>query len=57
MPATIDTTELFPSGTTESQMKKEVDLRMKACAIRSRYTGDETNGWVLVTTWNVIGQQ
>jgi len=57
MPATIDTKELFPPGTTESRMKKEVDLRMKACAIRSHYTGDKTNGWVLVTTWNVIGQQ
>jgi hypothetical protein len=57
MPATIDTNEQFPAGTTKTQMDAEVALRLKASAISSKYTGSETEGWVLTTTWNVIGEQ
>ena len=57
MPATIDTVEQFPAGTTTSQMDKEVELRVKAGAIQSSYVGSESEGWTLTTTWNVIGEQ
>ena len=57
MPATIDTNEQIPAGTTKAQMDAEVALRLKAGAISSKYTGSETEGWVLTTTWNVIGEQ
>jgi hypothetical protein len=57
MPATVDTNEQFPTGTAKAQMDAEVALRLKAGAISSKYTGSETEGWVLITTWNVIGEQ
>ena len=57
MPATIDTKEQFPSGTTKSQMDIEVNLRIKSGAISSESRGSETQGWTLTTTWNVIGEQ
>lgn len=56
MPATIDTTEQFPPGTTKAQMDTAVTLRLQAAAISSHYSGSEAQGWTLVTTWNVIGQ-
>ena len=57
MPATIDTVEQFPAGTTTAQMDKAVELRLKAGAVQSNYVGSESDGWTLTTTWNVIGQQ
>ena len=57
MPATIDTKEQFQPGTTKGQMDTEVKLRIQAGAISSSYTGSESDGWTLTTTWNVIGQQ
>lgn len=57
MPATVQTRELFPkTGVTKEDMDAMVELRMKAHAITSTV---ETEGdtWVLVTTWNVLGQQ
>jgi hypothetical protein len=56
MPATTTTRELFPKATvTHDQVVKEQALRIKAGAIRSSIQDDGTN-WVLVTEWNVIGQ-
>ena len=57
MAATFDTVEKFPSGTTKARMEKEVELRLKAQAISSTYTGSKSKGWTLTTTWNVIGEQ
>ena len=57
MNATFDTTENFPAKTSESQMDHEVKLRLRAGAITSKYTGSTTKGWVLTTTWNILGQQ
>lgn len=57
MPATFDSVEQFPIGTTQTQMDEEVRLRVKAGAIKSYYTGSEAKGWALTTTWNVIGEQ
>ncbi len=57
MPSTIDTSEQFPAGTTKAQMDKEVELRLKAGAITSTYTGSQAQGWTLTTTWNVFGEQ
>ncbi len=57
MPATFETVEQFPAGTSKAQMDKEVELRLKAGAIESSYQGSEKEGWSLSTTWNVIGEQ
>lgn len=57
MPATIVTEEQFPSGVTREQIEVAVQLRLKASAISSQFTGSEIEGWVLKTTWNVIGEQ
>jgi len=54
MSATVTTNEQFPAGTTEAQMDVEADLRLKAGAISSHYTGSETDGWILTTTWSVL---
>ncbi len=57
MPATVETRELFPkAGTTEDDMKALAELRLKAGAITSKVETEGDN-WVLVTTWNVFGQQ
>lgn len=56
MPATVTTRELFSkSTTTRAQVEAERSLRIKAGAIRSSIEDDGTN-WVLITEWNVIGQ-
>lgn len=56
MPAIVETREEFPADTTEAEMQGEVDLRMRAGAIRSSYRKDEErNVWILTTQWNVIG--
>ena len=57
MPSTIDTVEHFPAGTTKAQVDREVELRLKAGAIQSKYGGSKSTGWTLTTTWNVIGEQ
>lgn len=57
MPSTFETVEQFPAGTSQAQMDKEVELRLKAGAIESSYQGSEKRGWKLSTTWNVIGEQ
>lgn len=56
MPATVTTTEIFDGGIPEEDMQKEVDLRIRAGAIRSNFS-KKNNSWVLTTEWNVIGDQ
>lgn len=56
MAATVTTTEHFSLDVTKKEMEAEKDLRIKASAIRSSYTKDDTQ-WTLTTEWNVIGQQ
>jgi len=56
MPGTVTTRELFPKATvTRAQVEAQRDLEIQAGAIRSSIDDDGTN-WVLVTQWNVIGQ-
>jgi hypothetical protein len=57
MPATVTTRELFPKADIQKpQVVTEQALRIKAGAITSSIEDDGTN-WVLVTVWNVIGEQ
>lgn len=57
MPATVETRELFPkAGTAIKDMKALAKLRLKAGAITSKFE-TEGNNRVLVTTWNVFGEQ
>jgi hypothetical protein len=54
MPAIVVTREPFPVDTTENALKVEIDLRIRAGAIRSKV--EVTQGAkILVTEWNVIG--
>lgn len=56
MPATTTTKELFPKTTvSKQQVEAERALRIKAGAIRSTIQEDTTD-WILVTEWNVIGE-
>ena len=57
MPSTVVTVEVFPPRTSTHEMDREVELRIKAGAITSSYSGSESEGWRLTTTWNVIGEQ
>ena len=52
MPSTITTKEKIEEGTTPEELKKQIDLRIKAGAIRCWKEGD-----YLLTEWNVIGEQ
>lgn len=52
MPATVTTTEKFPQNTSKKKRDAAIRLRIKAGAIRSKFT---TPKWTLVTEWNVIG--
>ena len=56
MAATFTTTEIFDESIPEEEMQKEVDLRIKAGAIRSEYS-KKNSSWILTTEWNVIGEQ
>lgn len=54
MPATIITREVFPADTSDEALQREIDLRIKAGAIRSWI--EKKNGQKMVCTeWNVIG--
>ncbi len=57
MPAAFPTTETFSAGTPETQMKDEQRLRLRSGTIDSNFIGSVAEGWVLTTTWNVIGEQ
>ena len=56
MAATVTTQEKFDKSTSEKRLQKEIELRIKAGAIRSNFT-KEDDTWVLTTEWNVIGEQ
>lgn len=56
MAATVTTKETFDKSVTEENLQKEVELRIKAEAIRSTFTREDGT-WLLTTEWNVIGEQ
>ena len=57
MPATTETRELFDKAeTSEADIKALAKLRLKAGAITSKHLTEGTN-WVLVSVWNVFGEQ
>ena len=55
MPATITTTETFDPSTPQANIDAEIQLRIKAGAIRS-WVDTSAPKWTLKTEWNVIGQ-
>jgi hypothetical protein len=54
MPATIITREVFPSETSDAALQTEMELRIKAGAIRSWIEKSDGNK-ILCTEWNIIG--
>jgi hypothetical protein len=56
MPATITTTEKFDPNTTQESIDIEIQLRLKAGAIRC-WVDQIAPKWTLKTEWNVIGEQ
>jgi hypothetical protein len=57
MAATTTTREVFAKATTTlAQVQNEQDLRIRAGAIRSSIDSSDQKTYVLVTEWNVIGQ-
>lgn len=54
LPATVTTTESFPASVGEQAIAREVELRIRAGAIRSA-PRKQGNKWILTTEWNVIG--
>jgi hypothetical protein len=58
MPATTTIREFFPkASTTLAQAQYAQSIRMKAGAIRSSVDStSDANNYVLVTEWNVIGE-
>lgn len=54
LPATITTTESFPANTPTTRLDFEVEMRLRANAIRCSYR--RVRGlWVMTTEWNVFG--
>jgi len=56
MPATITTTETFDPSIPRSSIEGEIQLRLKAGAIRS-WIDEKAPQWTLRTEWNVFGEQ
>jgi hypothetical protein len=56
MPATIVTTETFDPSVSQASINQEIQLRLKAGAIRS-WIDTASPKWTLKTEWNVIGEQ
>ena len=56
MPATIITTEMFDPGIDRASIDREIQLRLRAGAIRS-WVDENAPKWTLKTEWNVIGEQ
>ena len=54
LPATFKITETFSSNVTTDALDREVELRIKATAIRCTYVR-QGDGWLMTTEWNVIG--
>ncbi|MEJ0089732.1 MAG: hypothetical protein WDM80_08325 [Limisphaerales bacterium] len=55
MPATIITSEKFDASIPRKRIDSEIQLRIKAGAIRSWVEESEPK-WTLKTEWNVFGQ-
>lgn len=56
MPGTVETRELFSKKKfTKQDVKFQLERRLKAMAINSKIESD-VNDWILITTWNVIGE-
>jgi len=56
MPATTITKEVFPANVNSAELDTLVKLRLKAGAIRSKYTKMSGGGYELITEWNVFGE-
>lgn len=57
MPATFKTTEKFPvPSATIQEVQEEMNLRIQAGAIISVIDQSNPKLLLLITTWNVIGQ-
>ena len=56
MAATFETREIFEGRIAEESMQREIELRIKAGAIRCSLSKDGNN-WLLITEWNIIGEQ
>jgi len=56
MPATITTTEKLDPGIDRAGIEHEIQLRLKAGAIRS-WVEEQQPKWTLKTEWNVYGEQ
>jgi hypothetical protein len=54
IPATITTNETFPATAATARLDREVDLRLRAGAIRCTYRR-QGEKWIMKTEWNVIG--
>ena len=57
MPATVTTSEPFDKNVTEAELDAEINLRLKAGAITSSKQKQSDGSWLLITEWNVIGEQ
>jgi len=56
MPATVTTREPIAADVDDEAVRREIALRLKAGAIRCRVENGQ-GGRILVTEWNVIGEQ
>jgi hypothetical protein len=56
MPATVITIEKFDPSIDRPSIDREIELRLKAGAIRS-WVDEQAPKWTLKTEWNVIGEQ
>lgn len=56
MPATITTVEKFDPKIPRANIDTEIELRLKAGAIRSKID-NQSPKWTLKTEWNIIGEQ
>lgn len=55
MPATVITEEKLEKSATKAAIKRAIDLRIAAGAIKS-WVEDGGTHWLLKTEWNVFGQ-
>jgi hypothetical protein len=55
MPATVTTREIFPGNSTDVSLQGEIDLRIKAGAIRSWIENGQAGEKILCTEWNILG--
>ena len=54
LPSTVTTTESFPASTPENRLDLEIQLRLRAGALRATYERQGSQ-WVMMTEWSVIG--